>query len=66
MTAGCAGSANPVSPDGMAAHGLQPAPGVGRAVAELIASGRYRAIDVSVFGYERVAAGRPLFERNVI
>ena len=47
-------------------HGLQHAPGVGRGVAELITHGSYRTIDLSVFGYGRIPAGRPVFERNVI
>jgi glycine/D-amino acid oxidase-like deaminating enzyme len=52
--------------NGFSGHGLQHAPGVGRAVAELIAHGSYRTIDLSVFGYERIVSGRALIERNVI
>lgn len=51
---------------GFSGHGLQHAPGVGRAVAEWLAFGEYRSIDLSPLGYHRIAAGRPLNERAVI
>jgi FAD-dependent oxidoreductase domain-containing protein 1 len=50
---------------GFSGHGMQHSPGIGRALAELITHGAYRTIDLSRFGWARVAAEAPLAEANV-
>jgi FAD-dependent oxidoreductase domain-containing protein 1 len=52
--------------NGFSGHGLQQAPGVGRALAEFITHGEYRTIDVTPFSYSRYARAEPLREHNVI
>jgi FAD-dependent oxidoreductase domain-containing protein 1 len=57
---------NFVFANGFSGHGLQQSPATGRAVAELIAHGKFISLDLTIFGYERVAAKRPVRELNVI
>ena len=52
--------------NGFSGHGLQQSPAVGRAIAELIAHGEYRSIDLTRFSYARVAANQPIVELNVV
>lgn len=48
--------------NGLSGHGVQHLPAVGRAIAELIVFGEYRALDLSRFSYERLVLERPLRE----
>ncbi len=51
---------------GFSGHGLQQSPAVGRAIAELIAYGTYRSIDLTRFGYARILRHDPIVELNVV
>ncbi|HXW25622.1 MAG TPA: FAD-binding oxidoreductase [Xanthobacteraceae bacterium] len=57
--------ANFIFANGFSGHGLQQAPAAGRAAAELIVHGRFTSFDLTRFGYERIAANRPVREANV-
>lgn len=52
--------------NGFSGHGLQQSPAVGRGIAEHIAHGRYRSLDLADLGHERIVVGRPLAEANII
>jgi glycine/D-amino acid oxidase-like deaminating enzyme len=51
---------------GFSGHGIQQAPAVGRGIAELVATGEYRTLDLSPLSPARIARGEPLLEANVI
>ena len=57
---------NLIFANGFSGHGIQQSPAVGRAVAELIVHGNSRTLDLMPFGYERISAGRPIRELNVV
>ncbi|MGL5733286.1 MAG: FAD-dependent oxidoreductase, partial [Beijerinckiaceae bacterium] len=52
--------------NGYSGHGMQQSPAIGRGLAELIAHGEFRTLDLSDFSYARIPANKPLLEKNVI
>lgn len=52
--------------NGFSGHGLQQSPAMGRGLAEWITHGEYRSLDLSPFGYDRVARGETMVEGAVI
>jgi FAD-dependent oxidoreductase domain-containing protein 1 len=52
--------------NGFSGHGIQQAPAVGRAIAEILVHDEFVSLDLSVFGFDRIAAGRRVEERAVI
>ena len=64
--AGAGGLTNFQMLAGFSGHGLMHAPGCGRAMAELILTGRYQTIDLSRLGWQRLVDGTPLPERGIV
>ncbi len=58
--------ANFVFVNGFSGHGLQQSPAMGRGVAELIAYGAYRSLDLTPFSYQRLETREKFVERAVI
>jgi glycine/D-amino acid oxidase-like deaminating enzyme len=52
--------------NGFSGHGMQHAAAAGRGLAEQILFERYRALDLSPLGWDRVLRNEPLRERNII
>ena len=52
--------------NGFSGHGLQQSPALGRGLAEQIAYGEYRSLDLGPFGVERVLSGEKFLEKAVI
>lgn len=50
---------------GFSGHGLQHAPGLGRAVAELVDHGAFETIDLARLGFERLTLNEPLQELGI-
>ncbi|XP_036602570.1 FAD-dependent oxidoreductase domain-containing protein 1 isoform X2 [Trichosurus vulpecula] len=51
---------------GFSGHGLQHAPGVGRAVAEVLLNGNFNTIDLNLFSFNRFYLGEKVLEDNII
>ncbi|MCX7561106.1 FAD-binding oxidoreductase [Sulfitobacter sp. F26204] len=58
--------ANFIFANGFSGHGLQQSPAMGRGIAELIAYGEYRSLDLAPFGYDRIANQQTFLEKAVI
>ena len=63
---GAGGLANFHMLAGFSGHGLMHAPGCGRAMAELLLTGRYQTIDLARLGWQRLDDGAPLPETGII
>ena len=52
--------------NGFSGHGFQQSPAMGRGVSELLVHGEFRSLDLSDFGYQRIANNQPFVEKAVI
>ena len=60
------GTDNLMMATGFSGHGMQHSPATGRAVAELLTGGGFRTLDLAALSPERLAAGTPIREFNII
>uniref|UniRef100_A0A8C5WKN0 FAD-dependent oxidoreductase domain-containing protein 1 n=1 Tax=Leptobrachium leishanense TaxID=445787 RepID=A0A8C5WKN0_9ANUR len=51
---------------GFSGHGLQHAPAVGRAIAELIVHNEFKTLDLRAFSFKRFYTEEPVLERNIV
>lgn len=51
---------------GFSGHGMMHAPATGRAIAELMLTGRFQTIDLTRLGYERVERNQPYAEDGIL
>ncbi|XP_061104210.1 FAD-dependent oxidoreductase domain-containing protein 1 isoform X1 [Conger conger] len=51
---------------GFSGHGLQQSPAVGRAIAELILDGKFKTLDLTGLGFQRIFFNQPALERNIV
>lgn len=58
--------ANVLLVNGFSGHGLQQSPAAGRAAAELLDQGRFVSLDLSLFSFERIVQGRPVYEEGIV
>lgn len=49
---------------GFSGHGFQQAPGIGKALSELICLGRYETINLTPLGYDRIKRGEKILEKE--
>lgn len=57
---------NMVFANGFSGHGMQQCPAIGRGIAELIAHGGYRTLDLAEFSVARLVEGKPIIEQYVV
>ena len=58
--------ANFIFVNGFSGHGVQQSPAMGRGVSELVVHGRYRTLNLTPLGYDRITRGEPFVETAII